>query len=124
MRTPADIDQVMTGFESELNRTLAAVNEYLASEKACQEADRGSDGAYSPAHRAPRPSAAFLRDSLDRLAGYLDQGNMRAVTALDQLRPLLGGRGLDSALADLEVKMDRLDFNAATAVLKTIREAL
>ncbi|MBU6270393.1 MAG: response regulator [Betaproteobacteria bacterium] len=63
----------------------------------------------------PSP-AADLQPVLDRLLPLLRRSDMRAVDVLEELRSLSGSQPLSEALAELEMAVDRLDFELAAAI--------
>ncbi|MDT4875377.1 hypothetical protein FQZ97_1107350 [compost metagenome] len=92
--------------EEDLQATLAAAERWLARE--------GGSAASTPAPADIEPAR------LEELCTLLQQQNLEACQLYERMRPaLLAELGSDKLIA-LDVAMDRLDFNAALALVQTL----
>jgi hypothetical protein len=59
----------------------------------------------------------------ERLHEHLAQNNLAAVSCFEELKSVAGAR-FREPMHQIELSLDRLDFDAARSILKTIEEEL
>jgi HPt (histidine-containing phosphotransfer) domain-containing protein len=102
----ARVEALLPLVEEDLQATLAAATRWLARE--------GKSTTSIPAPAEIEPA------KLEELCTLLQQQNLEACQLYDRVRPaLLAELGSDKLIA-LDVAMDRLDFHAALALVKTL----
>ena len=120
----ANIEKVPTGMGGEMAPLLILLEKEMAS---VFEAIRGYLKHALDPEKAP-PAVANVTHTTDqsidpmlhRLVDFVASGDMRAVTTWEQLKDYFRGIGADPMVADVDQKMDRLDFDGASHSLNLL----
>jgi two-component system sensor histidine kinase/response regulator len=115
-RQDSGIDQHARRLKTELQGALESARAWLAEE--------GKTEPIGPPPTAEPRDWGSIQHHFKQLADYLRCGNMRAVQAWQTVRHLSEGAGMDKELADVEQRIDRLDFDGASTLVEKIFQAL
>lgn len=92
--------------EKEMARVLEAIRGYLEHEL---DPKKAPPAVANVTHTTDQSIDPMLHQLVD----FLASGDMQAVTTWEQLKDYFQGIGADSMVADVDQKMDRLDFDGA-----------